>query len=807
MGSKNVKFEPKLTETRWTHLMELEVLRKWEKEDIYRFNIDDERPVFSIDTPPPYASGKWHVGAAVHYVQIDMVARYFRLKGYNVLFPMGIDRNGLPVEIEVEKKYDIRAREVDREKFIRLCKDFLDKVEKDLLRLTRVLGVSADYRNPYRTDSPDYRALTQATFIELWEKGLIYEDFRPTNWCPVCGTSIADAEIEYVKRETNLYYIVFTLKDGGEVCIATTRPELIGACRAILFHPDDTRYKNLSKKEAIVPIYNFSVPIIDNKAVDIEFGTGLMMLCSYGDYTDIALIRELNLKPRVIIDEKGRLNEKAGILRGLTIEEARERIVKELEKRGLIRKVERILQSVPTCWRSHNPIEFIHMKEYYLKQFEFKRAMLSLIKEINFYPEESINVLINWINSVSVDWPISRRRIYGTEIPIWYCAKCGTPHLPKPGRYYMPWKEKAPFEKCIKCGCKTFVGETRTFDTWFDSSISALYISGYGRDEKRFNKAFPVSLRPQGVDIVRTWLYYTLLRILQLTGKPAFKMIRISGMGLDERGEAMHKSKGNIVDPDEVINEFCVEALRFWGAAEAKLGSNYRYSKDRIQGANKFITKFWNVARFISMFPVVDRPKKLAAADRLVLTLLNELMDKVEKEYSRLDFFQPANLIRGFLWNIFAPHYIEMVKPRAYNMNEKFTYEEQVAAWYTLHFVLKRLLLLLHPINPFLTDYIWRKMYGSEGIINERLPEKEKEFKENTDLIYKIINFNSKIWNYKKSRRKTLKEEIELVIAPKELKPFEKDLKEMHKIKRLVFSNEKIPNLVDLGGGVYVSPI
>ena len=800
-----VKFKPKLKETRWTHSMETEILEIWEKEKIYEFKLDN-RPVFSIDTPPPYASGKWHIGAAVHYVQIDMIARYYRLLGFNVLFPMGIDRNGLPVEIEVEKRFGVRASETNREEFIEICRRFLDEVEKDLLRLTRVLGISANYIEPYRTDSPEYRALTQATFIELWKRGLIYEDYRPTNWCPVCKTTIADAEIEYVKRKSKLYYIIFSLDNRDKITIATTRPELIGACIAILYHPDDKRYSNLKNREAIVPIYGYRVPIIENNAVDIEFGTGLMMLCSYGDYTDIRLIRELNLKPRVIINEDGRMNEKAGILRDLTVEEARKKIIEELRKRGLIVKVEEIDQNVPTCWRSHNPIEFIHMREFYLKQIEFKEKLTSLIKEIKFYPEESINVLINWINSVTVDWPISRRRYYGTEIPIWYCKSCGTAYVPEPGRYYIPWKEKPPFEKCVKCGCREFIGETRTFDTWFDSSVSALFISGFKRNEKLFTKAFPVSLRPQGIDIVRTWLYYTLLRVLQLTGKPAFKAVRISGMGLDEKGEAMHKSKGNIVDPDEVIKEFCVEAIRFWGASEAKLGSNYRYSKKRIQGANKFITKLWNVARFISSFPIINHIEKVTPSDELILSVLNKIIEEVKKGYDDLDFYQPANIIRNFLWNVFAPHYIEMVKSRAYNFENEFTQEEQKAAWYTLHTVLRKILIMLHPINPFITDYIWRKVYDSRGIIAEKFPKKIDWCRMDPSLIEKIMKFNSVIWQYKKKQGMSLKDQLHLVLAPKEIEPFAKDLKKMHRIKELVFDQKlrEKEKMIDVGEGVFV---
>ncbi|MFQ5711619.1 MAG: valine--tRNA ligase [Candidatus Geothermarchaeales archaeon] len=802
------RFKPKLEGLRWSPKIEEDLLKKWEGEDLYRFRFVEGKPVYSIDTPPPYASGKWHVGAAVHYTQIDMVARYFLLKGHSVLFPMGIDRNGLPVEIEVEKKYGIRAKDLERDEFIEICRRFLDEVESDLLRLTRRLGISANYKDPYRTDSPEYRAFTQSTFINHWNEGLVYEDYRPTNWCPVCNTSIADAEIEYVSRPTKLYYVKFDVKDDQPVSIATTRPELIGACAVVLTHPLDERYRHLRGKKAIVPIYGYEAPIMENEAVDREYGTGLMMLCSYGDYTDVRLFRELNLKDRVLIDQDGKMNEFSGKYEGLSVEEARSAIIEDLRSQGRVLKVEDTTQNVPICWRSRNPVEFVNVKEYYLKQIEFKDKILSTSSKIKFFPPESFSYLENWVNSITTDWPISRRRIYGTELPIWYCAECRTPHVPEPGRYFIPWREPPPFKKCRKCGCEEFVGETRTFDTWMDSSVSALWISGCDRDSRVFEEAFPVSVRPQGVDIVRSWLYYSLLRVFHLTKGPAFKSIRLSGMGLDERGEAMSKSRGNVVDPDEVMDEFGADALRFWGASEAKLGTNYRYSRRRVIGARKFLTKLWNVARFISTFPTVEAPPHPTPTDEFILADVNDLIVLVDDECSKLDFFEPANRIRNFVWNLFAPHYLELVKPRAYNYGGNFTDEEQQSAWQTLHSVLKTLLLLLHPVTPFITDHIWRSLYDGRGIIHQSFPKETlvegDKYRGVSDI---LVEFNSAVWRYKKTSRMSLKAEIPCVVAPPALEPLAKDIKFMHNIERLLFKRpeEKDVELVEIGEGIFVA--
>ncbi len=785
-------YKAKLVEKRWSIDKELEMLSKWEEEKVFEFDAKSDAPIFSIDTPPPYASGSWHVAAAAHYCQFDMFARFYKMKGYNVLFPMGIDRNGLPIEIRVEQEYGIRARDVDREYFIKLCKEKLDVYEKDILSIIRRMGMMARYWDPYRTDSPEYRALTQATFIELWNRGLIYEDDRPTIWCPVCGTTIAEAEIEYKQREGYLYYIKFPLIDGGSVTIATTRPELIGATAALLYHPDDERYnRTLEGKKALIPLYDIEIPILPHPAVDKEFGTGIMMLSSFGDLTDVRLFRELGLSPRVLIDKEGRMNELAGKYKGLTVEEARYAIVKDLEEKGLLEKSEKIKQNIPTCWRSHNPVEFIVTKDLYLKQLPFKEEIKKIADEMVFLPEFHKRRLLDWIDSLTIDWAITRRRYYGTEVPLWYCKQCGWIYVPKPGKYYQPWKNPPDIDKCPKCGSSDFIGDTRTFDTWVDSSVSPLYISGYLRDDELFRKSFPVTVRPQGIDIVRTWLYYTILRVYLLTGKPAFKYVRLSGMGLDDKGRPMSKSLGNIVHPSVVFERYGADAFRIWAASETRLGFDYRYSEKKIEAARNFLTKLWNVARFISMFPKVEDMSldSLCELDKQILYELNKIIEMANEEYSKMDFFLTTNELRNFVWNKFASHYIELVKQRAYNSEGMFTDKEQESAWYTLHKVLRNILLILHPVAPFITDYIWRNLYNNRNIVLEKFPE-PMDISIDKPLFKEIMTFNSIIWKNKKDKGYSLKDPVELVITSTVLKAFEKDLIAAHNIQRIRFEGD-----------------
>jgi valyl-tRNA synthetase len=779
-----------LKEKRWKPEIEQEILELWTEEELYAFKKDTTRPVFSVDTPPPYLSGPWHIGNSIHYAQIDMIARTKRMEGFEVIFPMGLDRNGLPIEVQVEQAYDISMHDIPRQEFLERCAEFLDRYEKLIVAIARRTGVSCNsfkHDEMYRTDSPDYRAVTQRTFIELYKKGLIYIDDRPNNWCHECGTTIADAEVEYKDLETTLATLKFTIEETGEeLPITTTRPELLSACAAVLVNPKDERYQHIHKQTAITPLYEKRVPIIPHHEARIEFGTGVVMVCSYGDYTDVRLFRELQLQPINALGPDGKLTKVTGPYQGMTINEARKTILKDLQKKSLIIKQEKTTHRTPTCWRSRNPIEFIAMPEYYLKQIQYLEDLRKIIDEITFFPSHSKQILVNWINSVTQDWPISRRRFYGTEIPLWYCKKCNEAIVPPPGPYYQPWKDSPPEKKCPKCGSSEgFEGETRTMDTWMDSSISPLITIFYTKDDKLFHQLFPASIRPQGKDIVRTWLYYSLLRIFQLFKAPAFKYAWIAGMGLDEKGEKMSKSRGNSVDPNPLLDKYGADAIRLWGALEASLGSDFRFSEERVAGTYRFLTKLWNISRFISSFPQpTDKQPALQPADHWILSELNQLINQAKTGYEKLDFIVPARELRTFTWDTFASHYLELVKGRAYNKQEDPT---RTAAWYTLHTVLQSLLKLLAPICPYITDKIHRELYDSKKSIHKYLfPEHIKEIsgKHPTDLLTK---FNAAIWKHKKDQKMSLRASLQSVKTSKLLKPYAADLKQMHNITQLSF--------------------
>ncbi|MEM4663530.1 MAG: valine--tRNA ligase [Desulfurococcaceae archaeon] len=807
-------FRPRIQLTRWTPEKELELIKKWDEEKLYefKFSLDDPREIIVIDTPPPYPSGKWHVGGAAHYAQIDMIARYFRMKGYNVLVPFYADRNGLPVEVQVEKVYKVNPHELSktregRLKFLELCKQFLDKVEEEIVDVWRRMGCSFQYWTN-GTDSDEYRKLTQATFIELYKRGLVYRAERPVNWCPRCKTTLADAELEYEEKEGYLYYLKFEIKETGEyVIVATTRPELLKSCKALAYNPRDERYLGLHNLHAINPLYGHQMPILAHELVDPGFGTGLVMVCSYGDHADVVMFRDLRLEPEIVINDEGILTENAGPLAGLPVEEARKKAVELLEEKKFVVKKEKIIHRVPVCWRCKTPVQIIHAKEWFLKQLEFKDELLQIIDKIEFKPPMHKAKLVSWINTVSADWPISRDRYYGTEIPVWMCKRCGSVLLPSPGRYYRPWLEEPPWEKCPNCGAprSELAGETKVFDTWFDSSISVLYVAGYMKNNELFERAFKNTLRPQGQDIIRTWLYYSILRVYQLLGEPAFRWVRITGMGLDEKGEAMHKSKGNVIDPEPFLEKYGADAFRYWAAASAKLGYDYRFSEAMIRTGLMFATKLWNLARYISAFPEPDE-YELRPIDKATLALFNRLIIDVDKYYSELDVFEPITLIYKFAWNYFASHYVELTKSRAYNKNGKYSELEQKGAWYTLHYILRRLLIILAPIMPFVTDGIYRELYG-KSVHTENFPSPEKTYLEIPyDLAMKVQDVNHAIWKYKKNSGMRLNEPLKKrIYLPTDLALVKEELVDLHHLESIEFYSVKPPeNTVDIGYGVYV---
>lgn len=785
----------------WDVEVERKITTEWKKSELFNFNPEAEK-IYSIDTPPPYINSPIHMGHAVTYCFMDMIARFKRMKGFEVLFPLGLDRNGLPIEVGAEKKYGVSPSEVGRERFIEYCERLLNETSAESIDSFARLGISfSSYSegeqigSVYNTDSPEYRALTQKTFLELYRKGLIYEDTRINNWDSELQTTIADSEIEYRNITSTFNDIRWKVKeDGSEIVIGTTRPELICTCGMVIFNPEDERYQHLEGKTAVSPLFGTEVPIRAHPLADREKGTGIVMMCSAGDLSDIQFFREMDLSPKIAISKDGTMNGNAGFLEGLKVKDAREKIIEKLKSGGLLVRQEQISHRTPVSERSGAEIEFIEMPEFYLRQVDFKDDIRKIAKKINFYPEESRRILEDWINSVSIDWPISRRRYYATEVPLWSSDSGKYVAVPLGGDYYRPWMQCPPdsaevLDKVTKkvlgkvrnFSKEKWVGEIRVLDTWMDSSISELNMIKYGSDDDFFRKAYPVSLRPQGKEIVRTWLYYTLLRGFLETGKPCFKDVWIHQHILDEKGRKMSKSLGNVINPQDILNDEGAEALRLWSAVEGDLSKgDFICSREKIRAEKKTLNKLLNVSRFVSLFgkPKFNR-KMLVLLDKLFVDYVEGMTKRIEKSYEKYDFNHPAQELRHFLWEIFASHYVEMIKSRAYNGEGNFSENESDSAKWTLHFINERILVLLYPIIPQATSVI--ATGNGFDLLTAKWP-KVKEGNSDVSFVSKIMEFNSLVWKTKKDRGISLKEKIDGISIPKGLKGFERDLRMTHRI-------------------------
>ena len=494
---------------------------KWKEWGIHRFDRTSEKKVYSIDNPPRYASGNLHLGHAYGYTVIDFAARYKRLKGFNVFYPLCFDTNGTPIEVRVEKVHGVKATDVPRQQFIKMCAEFAEKYIAEMTKQFEMLGQSMDPSIYYQTDAHYYRRLTQISFIRMFKKGLVYKGHFPINWCTRCRTALADAEVDYEHRSTKLNYITFKEADTGkDVLIATTRPELLCTCLLVAVNPDDKEKGHLVGKELVTPVFNRKVKVIADAKVDPEFGTGTLMICSIGDKDDLERIMKYELPLEKGIDEDGRMTELAGKYAGMPVADARKAIIDDMKAQGLLVRQEPLEQNIGTCWRCHTPIEFLKVPQWFVKSVEFKEQVLQKVDEIVWKPEFMKVRIKDWIESLAWDWVVSRQRYFATAIPLWECDKCGDVILAEEKECYVDPTVKTPSKMTCSCGGK-YVGSTDVFDTWMDSSISPLYNTFWERDPEAFERLYPMSMRPQSHDIIRTWAYYTILRSLHRHGQQA----------------------------------------------------------------------------------------------------------------------------------------------------------------------------------------------------------------------------------------------------------------------------------------------
>jgi valyl-tRNA synthetase len=728
---------------------------KWEAMGTYHFNwTDDKHPNFSVDTPPPYPSGDFHMGNVLNWTYFDVLARFKRMNRFNVHFPQGWDCHGLGIEVQVEKENHIRKRDVAPDKFTKMCEQLVEKYIAVMKEGIVRLGISVDWTTEYRTMDPDYWRRTQLSFILLHHKGFMYQGTHPINWCPSCETAIADAEVNYEKREGKLHYIRFQLNGTSEhLMVATTRPELLPACVAVAVNPQDSRFAKYEGKMVRVPTTDRTVRVILDETVDPVFGTGVVMICTYGDKADVKTVLQHKLPVIMMFTENGKINEEGGKYKGLTTTEARSQIVKDLGEAKLLEKTEKITQEIGFCDRCDNKIEILELKQWFMKTRSLTSRVEKTANEVVWHPEYMKTRLIDWARSLDWDWVISRQRVFGTPIPVWYCGNCKEVILAKEEWVPIdPKTEKPKLNKCPKCGGTDFIPETDVFDTWMDSSISCAVHAGWP-DRKDWRTLFPADVHPSGVDIVRTWAYYLMVRHLALFDETPYKSCLINGMTLGADGRKMSKSLKNYVAAPEALDKYGADAARQWAAAGGATGSDIPFRWPDIEYAWRFLIKLWNASRFVSKLLAdfaadAKAEYALQPLDKWIMSKCERLVERVTDALEKCQFNIALEETRNFTWHIFCDCYLEAVKDRLYNP-DAYGQETRKAAQYTLYVVLERILKLLAPIMPHATEEIFQTMYAGEKDVasihlspwpvpNEKRVDEEAE--KSGDLIMAIIS-------------------------------------------------------------------
>ncbi len=781
----------------------------WEEQRIYRFNPQDNtKPAYTIDTPPPTVSGRMHIGHAFSYAQEDFMARFHRMNGQNVFYPFGTDDNGLPTERLVEKTKKVKSTRMERQDFIDLCNETVKELKPAFIQDWKNLGMSCDWQTTYSTIDPHCIKTAQKSFLDLWNKGMIERRNEPTMWDITDQTAIAQAELEDLEKESTFNDVAFEVEDGTKITIATTRPELIPACVMIFVHPEDARYKNLIGKKVKVPTTTRFVEVIADNSANPEKGSGILMVCSYGDRFDADAIKRYKKESHVILNKDGTLNEKAGKYTGLKINEARERILEDLEAEGKLLKQEKIKHIVNVTERSKTPIEFIETPQFFVKILEHKKRLLDKGAEIKWHPQHMHKRYVQWVEGLEWDWNISRQRHFGVPFPVWYdpdgkVIVADESQLPVDPLNDKPLNHDGPVTP-----------EKDVMDTWMTSSVSPQIAANWVNDEGyneniQFEKVFPMSLRPQAHDIIRTWAFYTIVKAYYHHETIPWEHIAISGHIQDPKGRKMSKSLGNVIDPREVLGKFGTDAFRFF-AAESKLGEDLPYQEKDIITGQKFINKLWNASKF-SLMHLDDFKQQddhaanmpmIETFDRWLLSKLNKVIKTCTETFENYEYSKTKAETEKFFWQIFCDQYLEIVKDRLYNPEQRGV-KERESAQFTLYSALLSILKLMAPITPHITEEIYHLYFAEKEDkksihisrwpqFNENLVDEKAEL--TGDLGVDIINAVRK---YKSEQKLSLKEKLtELVLVSKEedfqkmIEEIENDLKAVLNAEKIMFSGE-----------------
>lgn len=683
----------------------------WLKNEVYRFTVGNGKQNFSIDTPPPTVSGDIHMGHVFGYVHQDVTARYKRMRGFNVFYPMGFDNNGLPTEKFAEKLFGKRSSDVPREEFIELCNRARVEGKEKIMQVFRLLGLSAELENAYESNSTESRRITQSLFLDLIRKKRAYREKGAVIICPSCRTAISQIDMKDMQRDTEFHYISFGRIGDIGLEIATTRPEMLGACVALCVNPDDSRYKGVIGKSAVVPIYEHSVPILADSYVDVAKGTGMEMICTFGDQNDVDLWKRHSLEARIIIDLHGRMNGDLIIQKGSISAEARKKVVAALKERGLLLKTERKKQNINVHERCDTPLEIGISDQWFVRYLDLKDVLLQQGRKVQWYPDFMRIRYENWVNGLKYDWCISRQRISGIPFPVWYCNECGEMILAEESELPVDPLETPYHGKCPHCGSHSFDPDTDVMDTWATSSISPRLAQ---IPKGIFPELYPMDIRFQGHDIIVAWAFTTIVRSLIHDQKIPWDGVYVNGMVRNPQGLKMSKSRGIGYTPDAFIKEYGTDALRHWTTVAANGEDLVVSEKDLLRG-RRTVIKMMNAANLVKELTEGDISGSVGSgmSEQWLLSNLAGCVKTATDFLDNFDISHARAAIDNFFWNIFCDRYLELCKPRI--RSETVSAEEKGKIRYTLLFAFDAVLKLYAPVMPFITEELHHTLHGNNA--------------------------------------------------------------------------------------------
>ncbi len=720
---------------------ENEIYKNWEENGYFKPVIDKDKKPFVISMPPPNVTAKLHIGHALDDTIQDILIRYHRMLGDPTLYVPGTDHASIATEVKVVEKLKKEGKSKEslgREKFLEEAWKWKEEYGGKIVEQQRKLGLSCDWQRARFTMDEGCSKAVLEVFERLYNEGIIYKGERLVNWCPECKTPISDIEVEYEEQKSNLWHIRYKIENSDDyVVVATTRPETMLGDTAVAVNPNDDRYKDIVGKRVFLPIVNKYIPVVADRYVDMEFGTGVVKITPAHDPNDFKVGKRHDLEIINILNEDGTLNEQAGKYEGMTTLEAREEIVKELKDIGALVKIEPHVHNVGSCYRCHHTIEPYISNQWFVKMEELAKPAIEAVKngDIKFIPKRFEKIYLNWMENIE-DWCISRQLWWGHRIPAYYCKECGKITVSK--------------EHITTCECGgEVVQDEDTLDTWFSSALWPFSILGWPDNTEDYSYFYPNSVLVTGYDIITFWVSKMIFSGLHYTNKIPFENVYIHGLVRDSQGRKMSKSLGNGVDPIEVIENYGTDALRFSLTQNISAGNDMRYMPEKLETARNFANKLWNAAKFVNMYIddiAVENVENFLPADKWILTKLSKLEKEVKDNLDKYELGVPLQKLYDFIWSDFCDWYIEIVKTRLYD-KETNPFSYSVAVW-TLNHVLVQVIKMLHPYMPFITEEIYQNLHTDKNsIMKDMYPCDNYNFEKETEIIGLFLNMIRNIRN------------------------------------------------------------